>query len=313
MIAPDAYGFCGVRRNEGGELVTYAYGQTISEAVDPIEKKPLYHFLPGSQTFSIAVPGCNFRCDFCQNWQISQKPHLSGKPSPGRGISLDPEDIVAAAAENACASIAYTYTEPTIFCEYALDTARLAQQQGIRNVFVSNGFMTAETIKTIKPHIDAANIDLKAFRDEFYRKRCGGRLKPVLEAIRRMREEGIWLEITTLIIPGANDSDEELSDIAKFISDIDSAIPWHISRFHPDYRSLDMLPTPMDTLLRAAQIGAEHGLRYIYPGNTPKETATRCFNCGEPLISRHGFGIQSFKLENGACPACRAPQAGVWG
>ncbi len=313
VIKPLEYGFCGVRRNEHGELYTYAYGELIANAVDPIEKKPLYHFLPGTQAYSIATPGCNFRCDFCQNWRISQAPHVSGEPSPGKGIAFDPRDIVADAVETECATIAYTYTEPTIFFEYALDTAKLAHERGVRNAFVTNGFMTASAVEAMRPYIDAANVDLKSFNDEFYRKRCSGRLKPVLETISNMREADIWVEVTTLVVPGANDSLEELEAIARFIAGVDADIPWHITRFHPDYHSVEISPTPPETIQKAAEIGARCGLRYIYPGNLPRETATYCHVCREPLIQRQRFSVSAFKLTNGACPSCNTPQAGVWG
>ncbi|MBE0480035.1 MAG: AmmeMemoRadiSam system radical SAM enzyme, partial [Dehalococcoidia bacterium] len=230
-IADTRVGVCGVRRNEAGELHTLVYAATISANVDPIEKKPLYHFLPGSTSYSIATIGCNFQCGFCQNWQISQAARQEG--GLVSGYEMMPGEVVKEAQRFKCASISYTYTEPTIFFEYAYDTSRLAREAGLRNVFVTNGFMTREALDTIQPYLDAANVDLKSFREDYYKTICKARLKPVLDSITYMKELGIWVEVTTLIVPGSNDSEEELNDIAGFIAALDRDIPWHISRFHP--------------------------------------------------------------------------------
>ncbi|NQT95852.1 MAG: AmmeMemoRadiSam system radical SAM enzyme, partial [Candidatus Omnitrophica bacterium] len=219
------YGFCGVRQNIGGTLYTHVYANIVANHVDPIEKKPLYHFLPGTSTYSIATIGCNFRCGFCQNWQISQ---LSTKDAGTGEYELKPEEVVKEAQKSGCKSIAYTYTEPTIFFEYALDTARLAKEKGLYNIFVTNGYMTKEALDCINPFLDAANIDLKFFNDQTYKKICQGRLEPVLESIRHMKKLGIWIEVTTLIVPGLNDSEEELKGMAGFIADTGVEIPWHI-------------------------------------------------------------------------------------
>ncbi len=264
-IREGAFGLCGVRRNEGGELFTLVYADAIAAHVDPIEKKPLSHFMPGTHTYSIATIGCNFRCGFCQNWQISQ---VSMRDSEGAvGTHLPPERVVEQAKRYGCRSISYTYTEPTIFMEYAYDTMELAHREGLRNVFVTNGFMTPEALELVAPYLDAANVDLKSFRDEYYRRVCSGRLQPVLETIRGMKERNIHVEVTTLVVPGDNDSLEELEDIARFIAEVDPGIPWHLSRFHPDYRYTSQPQTPVDTLRRARDAGSRLGLRHIHLGN----------------------------------------------
>ena len=211
-VAPAAFGVCGVRRNLDGKLFTLVYGDVVAAAVDPIEKKPLYHFLPGTKSFSIATIGCNFRCGFCQNWQISQ---ASKKDGESGTFELMPEDVVREALARGCRSVSYTYTEPTIFFEYAFDTARLARDKGLLNVFVTNGYMTAEALETIRPYLDAANVDLKAFNDETYKKVCKARLAPVLDTIRLMKASGVWVEVTTLVVPGLNDGEDELASIAR--------------------------------------------------------------------------------------------------
>jgi pyruvate formate lyase activating enzyme len=309
-IADSKFGVCGVRQNRGGTLYTLVYARAVAVHIDPIEKKPLYHFLPGSTSYSIATPGCNFKCGFCQNWQISQRP--AGGGSIGDGYTLMPERVVEDAKKNGCLSISYTYTEPTIFFEYAFDTARLAKAAGLANVFVTNGYMTRQALEMIKPCLDAANVDLKAFNDDSYRKNCQARLQPVLDTIALMRELGVWLEVTTLVIPGENDSDEELTRIAEFLAGIDRDIPWHLSRFHPDFRFLGHAATPLETLRRAREIGRRKGLRYIYLGNVPDEPNTFCPGCGELAVARQYMGLEKSKLENGRCPACGAGISGVW-
>ena len=264
-IPESKFGFCGVRKNIDGTLYSLIYGEIIAAHIDPIEKKPLYHFLPGTKTYSIATPGCNLKCNFCQNWQISQ--YRLNQGFDYDGIEMPPEKIVDAAKLNNCSSISYTYTEPTIFFEYAYDNAKLAKKENIKNIFVTNGFMTKQTIETIAPYLDAANVDLKSFREAFYKNICGARLKPILESIKNMYEDDIWIEITTLVVTGQNDSEEEFSDIAKFIADLSIDIPWHISRFHPDYQFTDAVPTPIKTLKMAEQIGKNYNLKNIHIGN----------------------------------------------
>ena len=310
-IAPTKFGVCGVRENRGGKLFTHAYGKVIAAHVDPIEKKPLFHFQPGTRSFSIATVGCNFRCPFCQNWQISQAPREAKGFHGGQEIS--PEEIVAEARAQGCRSVSYTYTEPTIFFEYAYDSAKLARSAGLSNVFVTNGYMTATALRTIQPYLDAANVDLKAFRDETYKKVCGARLEPVLESIRLMRELGVWVEVTTLVVPGLNDSAVELTDIARFIAGVSRDIPWHVSRFHPDYQYTETPATPVETLERAFAIGKEAGLKYIYIGNVWGEGEdTVCPQCGRRVIGRTGFSVRKNEVRDGACPQCGTPIAGVF-
>ena len=310
-IAPAKFGVCGVRENREGKLVTHAYGKVIAAHIDPIEKKPLFHFQPGTRSFSVATIGCNFRCPFCQNWEISQAAR-GGEAFRG-GHDFPPAEIVAEARSGGCRSISYTYTEPTIFFEYAYDTARLAREAGLTNVFVTNGYLTAKALQTIQPYLDAANVDLKAFKDETYRKGCGARLEPVLETIRLIGERGLWVEGTTLVVPGMNDSPAELGDIARFIAGVSIEIPWHISRFHPDYKYTDTPATPVRILEQARDLGKDAGLRYIYVGNVWGEGEnTACPQCGRQVISRSGFSVRKNEVRNGACPHCGMRIAGVF-
>jgi pyruvate formate lyase activating enzyme len=304
-------GICGVRENRAGRLESLVYDRVIAEHVDPIEKKPLFHFYPGSLSYSIATPGCNFQCRFCQNADIAQMPQET--PEAIRGAARSPAEIVAAAREAKCRSIAYTYTEPTIFFELALATARLAQAAGLKNVFVTNGFMSADALELAAPVLDAANVDLKSFSDAFYRDVCGARLQPVLDTLRGMREKGIFIEVTTLVIPEGNDGPGELQSIAEFIAgELGRDTPWHISCFHPTYRLTDRPPTPLHTLMKARDIGLAAGLRYVYMGNVPGQEGvhTLCPQCGATLIGRWGFGVREYRIERGACQACGARIAG---
>ena len=310
-VVPEKYGICGVRQNREGKLFTHVYGEVIAAHVDPIEKKPLYHYFPGSTAFSIATIGCNFKCPFCQNWQISQKSKRKGDTAGSEPFL--PEEVVQAAKNHGCRSISYTYTEPTIYFEFAHDTAVLAKKEGLGNSFVTNGYMTPETLEVINPYLDACNVDLKSFREEFYREMCKAHLEPVLQSIRMMKTLGIWVEITTLIIPGQNDSDEELTEIARFIVGVDPDIPWHISRFHPDYNFTETAATPVETLRRACSIGKREGLRYIYIGNVWGESEdTRCPHCGTSLIQRTGFSVRKNKLVGEKCSSCGRAIAGVF-
>lgn len=311
VVAPGKQGVCAVRENRDGRLVTLVYGEVVAAHVDPIEKKPLYHFFPGSKALSIATPGCNFRCGFCQNWQISQAPRRKGGGIAGEPLA--PEEVVRVALDQGCRSISYTYTEPTIFFEYAFDTARLARQAGLFNNFVTNGYMTAEALETVRPYLDAANVDLKAFKDETYKKICGARLEPVLESIRLMRKSGIWVEVTTLVVPGLNDGEEEEAAIARFIASVDPAIPWHLSRYHPDYEYTQASPTPVAALRAAAAVGRREGLRHVYIGNVPGESEdTLCATCGFVLIRRRGFSVVANALRDSRCPSCAAVLAGLF-
>jgi pyruvate formate lyase activating enzyme len=295
-IAPGERGLCGVRENRDEVLYTLVYGCPVSTAVDPIEKKPLFHFLPGSRSLSLATVGCNFTCAFCQNSDISQMPREHGRIV---GRPLSPRQVVEEALASGCASISYTYTEPTVFYEYARDCARLASATGLKNVFVTNGYMTAETLADIDGDLHAANVDLKAFSDQFYR-------TPVLDSIRRLREMGVWVEVTTLLIPGRNDGEEELRSLASFLVSLSPDIPWHVSRFSPAYHLLDTPPTPVASLERALRIGREEGMRYIYAGNLPghPSEATLCPVCGEVVIERQGFRLVRNGINKGSCPRC---------
>jgi pyruvate formate lyase activating enzyme len=309
VIKPGKTGVCAVRENREGRLVTLVYGEVVAAHVDPIEKKPLFHFLPGSTALSIATPGCNFHCGFCQNWQISQAPRRRGGAVAGE--PFPPEAVIREAVDRGCRSISYTYTEPTIFFEYAYETARLAREAGLLNSFVTNGYMTAEALELIRPVLDAANVDLKAFSDETYRRVCGARLEPVLDSIRRMKALGVWVEVTTLVVPGLNDGDDELAAIARFIASVDPDIPWHVSRFHPDYEYTQAPATPLERLRAAAAAGRREGLRHIYVGNVPGETEdTVCPVCGTVLIRRRGFAVLANVLRDARCPSCGTPLAG---
>ena len=308
-IADSKYGFCGVRKNEKGTLYTCVYAEAIASHVDPIEKKPLYHFLPGSQAFSIATIGCNFHCGFCQNWQISQVSEREGNPG---GYELKPEEVVREAKKYGCRSISYTYTEPTVFFEYAYDTAKIAKKDGLYNTFVTNGYMTKDALDAIDPYLDACNVDLKSFSDETYKKVCKGTLKPVLESIRHMKKLGMWVEVTTLVVPGMNDSEKELKSIAGFIAGVGKEIPWHISRFHPDYNYTKTPPTPLTSLKKAEAIGKKAGLKHIYLGNVLEEGNTCCSSCGRLLIERSGYTISQNNIKNNRCPDCNTVLEGIW-
>ena len=303
-------GICGVKENKEGTLYSLVYGRAVASGVDPIEKKPFFHFFPGSYAFSIATVGCNFSCLFCQNADISQFPKEKKEII---GEFLPPEEIVSYAKRNKCKSISYTYTEPTIFFEYAYETAKIAHQQGIKNNFVTNGFISKEAIKLISPYLDAANVDLKSFGDDFYKKFCGARLQPVLDSLKLMKELGIWVEVTTLIIPTLNDSAEELKSIAEFILGLGQETPWHISRFYPHYKMADLPPTPVETLHKAREIGKKVGLNYVYSGNVPGDEGenTFCPHCGKKVISRYGFQTLKNYIKEGKCPYCGTKIAGV--
>ncbi|MBF0553607.1 MAG: AmmeMemoRadiSam system radical SAM enzyme [Nitrospirae bacterium] len=311
-IPDGSRGKCAVRENRGGMLYSLVYGRLCASNIDPIEKKPLFHFLPGSHSLSIACVGCNFTCLHCQNSSISQFP--KGHEFDGlTGDAVSPAHVVEGAIRGGCKSISYTYTEPTIYMEYALDCAIMAKEKGIKNVFVSNGYMTAESAGLIIPYLDADNIDLKG-DDEFYKTVCGGRVKPVKDTIILMKERGVWVEVTTLIIPGLNDSGETLKSIAGFIKSVDESIPWHVTSFHPMYKILDRPATPADTLKRAYRIGIDAGLKYVYEGNVPGSSGenTYCPSCKELLIERYGFSISRNLLKEGKCPKCEGTIDGIW-
>ncbi len=310
VMCEGASGICGVRRNVGGRLQSLVYGLAISAGADPIEKKPLFHVRPASRAYSIATVGCNLKCAFCQNSDISQYPAETGRVT---GDDLPPALVVEEALRTGCEVIAYTYTEPTIYIEYALDTARIAKAAGIRNVFVTNGYIEPDVVrKDLKGLIDAANIDLKAFSDSFYRRLCGARLGPVLEAIGAYHASGIWIELTTLLIPGENDSDRELREIAGFIRSLSADIPWHISRYYPRYKYDAAPPTAVADLERARNIGLEAGLNFVYTGNVMghEGESTYCPSCGRRIITRRGFQVAEISLQDGRCAFCNHAIAG---
>lgn len=311
LIKEDQRGICAVRENREGTLYSLVYGKVISMNIDPVEKKPLFHFLPSSSSLSIATVGCNFRCKHCQNYEISQFPRERKFSIPGKDVSV--EDIVDTAQQNHCKSISYTYTEPTIFFEFAYDCSRTAREKGIMNVFVSNGYTGPEATRLIAPYLSANNIDLKG-SDKFYREICGARLDPVKETIRLMKELGVWVEVTTLIIPDLNDSEEDLTDIAEFICSVDPAIPWHVSQFYPTYQLLDKPRTPIEKLRLAKEIGQKSGLKFVYEGNVPGGGGedTSCPVCAEVLITRFGYRVIENRIKENKCPKCGSLLEGVW-
>lgn len=316
-IASQKLGFCAVRQNIDGILYAHTYGKPCALHIDPIEKKPLYHFFPGSSAFSLATVGCNFRCGFCQNWEISQQSFVKQGASLRKASSSEevvpPEEIVKAAVRQKCKSISYTYTEPTVFFEYAFETAKLAKEKGLYNNFVTNGYMTGDCLEMAKPYLDAANVDLKFFKEASYQKICKAKLHPVLDSIKLMHKLGIWVEVTTLVVPDENDSEEELRDIAQFLVSLDKNIPWHISRFHPNYQFSDREPTPEKTLKKAEELGRKAGLNYIYVGNVwGWGNDTYCHNCKKLLIKREYFNVLEYNIKEGKCPNCNAVIPGVF-
>nr|MDO8135611.1 AmmeMemoRadiSam system radical SAM enzyme [Candidatus Njordarchaeum guaymaensis] len=296
-------GFCRVRKNIDGKLYSLVYGKVIAANADPIEKKPLSHFNPGSMVFSIATTGCNFRCNFCQNWNISQCDEVEGEDLP-------PEDVVKLAKRSGCQGVSYTYTEPTIFFEYAYDCAKLAHGEGLFNTFVTNGYMTTEAVKTISLYLDAATVDFKGGGDpDFYKKFSSvPDVQPIFDSLKEMKSNNIHIEITNLVVPNVGDSPQRIKELARWIADnLGRDIPLHLLRFHPDYTLTDIAATPQSTLEKAREIAVSEGLRYVYTGNMPGHEGenTYCPNCGELLISRYGFYIESWKLkEDMKCPKC---------
>ncbi len=305
LIENGKRGICGVRENIEGKLYALNYGKAVAVNIDPIEKKPFFHFLPGSYSLSLATAGCNFQCKSCQNWDISQMPRLKKRIE---GEDLPPKEIVRLALKNKLPSISYTYTEPTIFSEYALETMKIARKAGIKNCWVSNGFWSKELFSLISPYLDAANIDLKGFSDEFYIKYCGGRLEPVLDTLKRIKKEGIWLEVTTLVIPTLNDDEKTFKGIADFIKkELGPDVPWHISRFSGriSWKLKEIPDTPVETLREGYKIGKESGLKYVYTGNVPglPSEDTFCPKCGALCIDRTNYVVHRYD-KNGKCPKC---------
>ncbi len=307
FISPEKFGICGVRKNIDGILYALNYGRAISLSIDPIEKKPYFHFLPGSHSLSIATVGCNLSCGNCQNWQISQVVKKD-ESMLDIGQNINPEEIVAEAIRSECPSISYTYTEPTIFLEYALDTMKLAREKKIKNSWVTNGFMSNETLDLISSYLDAANVDIKSFDDGFYRKVCGAELSPILENIKKMKTLGIWIEITTLVIPTLSDSDKMLEKIARFIvEELGDGTPWHVSAFSGEisWKMQNIPDTSAKSVNKAYEIGKEAGLKYVYTGNVlgSSHENTYCPNCGEIAVRRIGYSVDRMDLE-GKCKKC---------
>jgi len=313
-VKPGAAGKCGVRRNVDGTLYLVVYGEPVAIHVDPIEKKPLFHFMPRGDVLSIGTYGCNFRCPFCQNWQMSQVRDFDDELHT-LGQHATPEALVDACLRNQIPMIAYTYNEPTVFFEYTYDTAKLAHEHGIKNVYVSNGYMSQAALDMIAPYLDGINVDLKAFGDPFYREQCQARLEPVKRNIAHIaRETDIWIEITTLLVPGLNDAEDELRAMAGWLAEVDPDMPWHVTAFHPDYEMLDRPRTPQRALARAYEIGSQAGLRYVYVGNVmdADRESTHCPQCRHKLIQRHWYRVKELWPERGVCPQCSHTIAGVW-
>ena len=310
-ITPGNYGKCKARKNIDGKLYSMIYAKPVSVAVDPIEKKPFFHFLPGTDAYSIGTTGCNLHCQFCQNWTISQ-----AFPEDVPGIHIPPEEVVENAIRENCKSIAYTYTEPTIFYEYVYDTARLARKKKLKNIMVTNGFINPEPAKQLYKYIDAANVDLKGFTEEHYKNICFARLKPVLETLNLLHKMGVWLEITNLMIPGLNDDMKKVKEMCEWIKkNLGVNYPLHFSRFYPCYKMMDRPVTPIETLKKAHEVAKKVGLKYVYVGNVPEEeyNHTYCPKCNESIIKRSSFfQIKEDKLKNGKCPKCKTKIEGVW-
>jgi pyruvate formate lyase activating enzyme len=310
VVAPGERGHCEVRENSEGVYYTLTYGNPCAIHVDPIEKKPFYHFLPTTTAFSVATAGCNLDCKFCQNWHISQ-----ARPEDLLNYDLSPEQLVEAAVQSGAPSIAYTYSEPTIFFEYMLDCARLAREKGLRNVYHSNGYIEPEPLRELCAYLDAANVDLKGFTEQYYSEMSGGSLAPVLRSLKILVEEGVHLELTTLLVPGRNDDPETLAEMCRWVRDeLGPDVPLHFSRFHPQHKLLDLPPTPVERLEVARDIALREGLRYVYIGNVPGHEAnsTYCPACGAKVIHRIGYSVEPRGLAGGACSSCGEPLSGVW-
>lgn len=303
-------GYCGVRENRGGVYQTLVYGALCSANIDPIEKKPLFHYLPGTSAFSIATAGCNLECKFCQNWQISQF-----RPEQVRSTLVEPERLVSLCQARRCPTIAYTYVEPTIFYEYMHDVAKLARSQSIGSVMISNGYIQEKPLRRLCEHLTGVKIDLKAFTEKFYREQCGGDLKAVLKTLQVLKDIGIWFELVTLVIPTLNDSPEEIKLMSAWIlKHLGPDVPLHFTRFHPMYRVLDLPRTPVPTLERSRELALEAGLHYVYAGNVPTHPGenTYCHQCHTELIRRVGFKVVSNRITDGKCPQCSTAIPGVW-
>jgi len=299
-IGPGQFGACKARKNIEGKLYSMVYGKTASVHVDPIEKKPFFHVLPGSKAFSVGTTGCNMRCAFCQNWEISQ-----AFPEDVPTKDASPQELVAQALASGSDSIAFTYTEPVIAYEYVLDTAKAAKDKGLRVVIVSNGYIEEEPLKELLKYVDAYKVDLKAFNGKFYKKFTGGYPEAVLNSLKIIKQSGVWLEIVTLLLPGENDGDAELRALARWIKEnLGDSVPLHFSRFFPQYKVQNLPPTPPETLIRARRIAIEEGLKFVYTGNTayPDGETTYCPRSGMKAIERQGYFVTQNNLKDGACP-----------
>jgi len=312
-VIPDGKrGICGVRENKGGILYTLNYGKIIAYHVDPIEKKPFFHFLPGSNAFSISSEGCNFSCKHCQNWEISQ---LVKERKEVYGEDFKPEEIVEITKNENSKIIAYTYTEPTVFFEFVYDTSKIAKKEKIYNVYVSDGYISKQTINLMNGLIDAANIDIKGFTEKFYREICGASLEKLLNSIKLLKKTGMWIEITTLLIPGLNDDEEQIKGIINFVKDeLGKETPLHFSLFYPHYKLSHIPPTPVEKAKKAREMALENGLRYVYTGNYPGDEGenTYCYNCKNLLVKRYGFMVEKNLIEKGRCPYCGVNIDGIF-
>lgn len=310
IIQPNSLGSCKARKNIQGKLYSLVYPKPVSIAIDPIEKKPLYHFLPGSNSLSIGTFGCNLHCLHCQNYDISQK---SADQSPQKDIS--PKELIKTAIKNKCKSISYTYNEPTIFYEYVLETATLARKKGIKNIMVTNAYINKEPLKELYPLIDAANIDLKSLDESFYKSICKAKLKPVLDSIKEIAKLGTWIELTNLLIPGYNDNKKQIEKLVKWVKqNLGLKVPLHFSAFYPTYKLLDTPRTYPNKLLEAKEIAKKQGLKHIYLGNTslPDSGNTYCPKCNKILIERIGFEVRKNNIGNNSCPLCKEKIDGIF-
>jgi len=310
LISPGKSGLCGVRKNEKGKLYTLVYGKIVALNLDPIEKKPLFHFLPGTYSLSLAAVGCNFSCLHCQNYDISQGLKKNGIIA---GEEMSPERIVDLAVEHQVPSISYTYTEPTVFFEYALEIMKLAKKQGLKNVWVSNGYFSPYVLKAVIPYLDAINVDLKFFDSGLYRKICGGKLEHVLDNLKLLKENKVWMEITTLVIPGYTDKNKQLEKISSFIKkELGEEIPWHVSAFYPCYKMHNVPAASLELIRQTVELGRKNGLRYVYAGNLDFGEDTFCPKCGYKAIGRRGYEIKNSLKSGNLCPRCGEKIAGVF-
>ena len=310
QVADVERGYCGVRENQGGRYQTLVYGALCSANVDPIEKKPLFHYLPGTSAFSVATAGCNIECKFCQNWQISQF-----RPEQVDSVKISPERLVEACGARRCSTIAYTYSEPVIFYEYMHDSAALARQHGIGSVMISNGYIQEKPMRQLCQHLTGVKIDFKAFSEKFYTETCAGELAPVLATLEVLKDVGIWFELVILVIPTLNDSPDEIKQMSQWVlKHLGPDVPMHFTRFHPTYRITNLPRTPVSTIDRCRRIALDAGVHYVYAGNVPTHPGenTYCHKCQQELIQRVGFRVAANRIKDGKCPKCGTTIPGVW-